>query len=227
MPSELRPLIRLLSLKPPRSGDRRLLRCTLGSLEVVATTTGIGTRAASEAAERLLASTPIQHVIVVGIAGGIGPGIRLGDLVVPEVVIDRSSGVEYRPSTIGDTVPQGILATSDEVLIDPAEAARLESQGVLAVDMETAAIASVCERRRCRWSVFRAISDLVGDGLIDQDMLALAGPDGEPHLPALMRFVLTKPTRLPDLARLGRGLSLAANAAASAAVRAVRTMSEG
>src|SRR5512143_3742641 len=117
MRSELRPLVRLLSLKQSRSGDRSLLWGTLGRAEIVATTTGIGIRAATTAAEKVLGSTPVQHLVVVGIAGGIGPSVDIGDLVVPERVIDLATGAEYRPSVIGDTEARGTLATSDRVLI--------------------------------------------------------------------------------------------------------------
>jgi adenosylhomocysteine nucleosidase len=221
MRSELRPLVRLLSLKRSRFGDRSLLWCTLGRMEVVATTTGIGTRAAARTAERVLDSTPVHHVVVVGIAGGIGPSVDIGDLVVPDLVIDLSTGAEYRPTLMGGVGSRGTLATSDEVLIDQAKVARLECQGVIAVDMETAAIAAVCERRRCPWSVFRAISDRADDGSTDPAVFGLAAPDGGPNLRALVRFVLTNPKRIPQLGRLGRGLMLATNAAASAAVRAI------
>ncbi|NTU65181.1 MAG: 5'-methylthioadenosine/S-adenosylhomocysteine nucleosidase [Chloroflexi bacterium] len=224
MRSELRPLVRLLSLKQARSGDRNLYWGTLGRAEIVATTTGIGTRAAVRTAERILDAIPVQHLVVVGIAGGLGPSVDIGDLVVPELVIDLATGTKYRPSVIGDAKARGTLATSNEVLIDRVEAARLERQGVIAVDMETAAIAAVCESRACPWSVFRAISDRAGDGPIDPAMLGLAGPDGEPNLRALMRFVLMNPKGVPNLARLGRGLRLATNAAASGAVSALRKM---
>jgi adenosylhomocysteine nucleosidase len=225
MRSELRPLVRLLSLKQSRSGDRSHLWGMLGRAEIVATTTGIGTRAATQAAEKILGSTPLHHLVVVGIAGGIGPSVDIGDLVVPELVIDLATGAEYRPSVMGDTEARGTLATSNAVLSDPAEAARLERQGVIAVDMETAAIAAICESRACSWSVFRAISDCVGDGLIDPSMLGLTGADGEPNLPALLRFMLTHPKHVPNLVRLGRGLRLATNAAASGAVSALGKMS--
>ena len=224
MRSELRPLVRLLSLKQARTGDRNLYWGTLGRAEIVATTTGIGTRAAARTAERILDAIPVQHLVVVGIAGGLGPSVDIGDLVVPELVIDLATGTKYRPSVIGDAKARGTLATSNEVLIDRVEAARLERQGVIAVDMETAAIAAVCESRACPWSVFRAISDRAGDGPIDPALLGLAGPDGEPNLRALMRFVLMNPKGVPNLARLGRGLRLATNAAASGAVSALRKM---
>ncbi len=222
MTSELRPLVRLLALKRAQSGGRRVYQGTLGRVQVVATTTGIGTYAAAQAAEEIVTSTPLQHLVVVGIAGGIGLNIAIGDLVVPELVIALETGVEYRPSVIGNTEAQGTLATLNKVLIDPTEAARLAHQGVTAVDMETAAIAAICESRGCPWSAFRAISDRPGDGTIDPAMHGLAGPDGQPNIPALVRFVVTKPKRISSLLRLGHGLSLATNAAASGAVSALR-----
>ena len=224
MRSELSPLVRPLSLKASGSGDRSLLWSAFGPAEIVATTTGIGTLAASQRAELILDRNPIDHLVVVGIAGGIGPNADIGDLVVPECVIDLSTRLEYRPSKLGSTELRGKLATSDEVPIALTEVARLERQGVIAVDMETAAIAAVCERRGCPWSVFRAISDRADDGSIDAAVFGLAGPDGEPDLPAVLRFVFTDPMRVPQLIRLARGSSLAANVAASAVIMALREL---
>ena len=224
MRSELHPLVRLLSLKRSRSGDRSLFWGTLGRAEIVATTTGIGTHAAARTAEQVLDSISVQHLAVVGIAGGIGPSVAIGDLVIPELVIDLATGAEYRPSMMGDTEARGTLATATEVVSDQAEAARLERQGVIAVDMETAAIAAICESRACPWSVFRAISDCAGDGSLDPAMSGLAGPNGEPDLPALAQFMLTHPSRIPRLVRLGQNLRLATNTAASGAVNALGKM---
>ena len=221
MRSELRPLVRSLSLRRAHSGGDALLSGAIGRVEIVATTTGIGTRAAARTARRDLDAAPVDHLVVVGIAGGIGPSVAIGDLVVPERVLDLATGAEYRPSTLGDTAARGTLATSDELLVDPDAAARLERRGVIAIDMETAAIGAVCEGRRCPWSVFRAISDRADDGSTDPAILGLLGPDGAPKPAALARFVLTRIWRVPELARLARGLRLATNAAASAAVTAL------
>ena len=90
--------------------------------------------------------------------------------------------------------------------------------------METAAIAAVCERRSCPWSVFRGISDHTNDGDIDQAVFGLTGPDGEARLGAVARFVLTQPWRIPQLARLARGLKLATDTAAAAAVSALERL---
>jgi hypothetical protein len=217
MPAELRPLLRPLGLGPP--GPAGLRVGSLGALEVVAATTGIGTRAAARAAERVLDAAAFDHLVVVGVAGGIGPSVAVGDLVVPERVVDLASGREHRPAPLGASAPRGLLATSDALLSDPSEAARLAALGFVAIDMETAAIASVCERRGCPWSVFRAISDRADDGSTDEAVLRLAGPDGRPNLREIARFVATRPGRIPQLARLARGLRRATRSAAAACVR--------
>ncbi len=221
MRSELRPLVRALPLRRFGTGDPGLLRCAFGGGELLATTTGIGTRAAARKTEVVLDSGPVDHIVVVGIAGGIGPSVDIGDLVVPELVIDLSTGAEYRPGILGAREPRGSLATSDELIVDQGEVARLERRGVIAIDMETAAIAAVCERRGCPWSVFRAISDRADDGSADPAVFALAGPDGEPRFRSVLRFVLTKPKSIPRLVRLARGASLATKVAASAALAAL------
>jgi len=224
MRSELRPLVRCLALRRARSGAGALFSGTVGRVEVVATITGIGTRAAARAARLVLDATPVDHLVVIGIAGGIGPSVAIGDLVVPERVLDLATGAEHRPNALGDTPARGTLATSDQLLVDPDEVARLERRGIIAIDMETAAIGAVCGERRCPWSVFRAISDRADDGSTDAAVFGLVGPDGAPDLAAVACFVLTRPWRVPELARLGRGLRLATNAAASAAVAALERL---
>jgi len=221
MRHELRPLVRPLSLRQDRPGPDALYSGAVGRVEIVAGITQMGTLAAARAAARVLDSGAIDHLLVVGIAGGIGASVAIGELVVPELVIDLSTGAQHQPARFGDAVPRGTLVTSDGLLQDRDAFARLEARGVIAIDMETSAIAAVCERRGCPWSVLRAISDRAGDPAIDSAVFGLAGPDGGPNLPAIARFVLTRPWRLPKLARLARDMRIATQVAASAAVSAL------
>jgi nucleoside phosphorylase len=223
---ELRPLARFLCLRARPGADGRLAG-SLGQLEVVAATAGVGPRAAARAAERLLDAEAVDHVVVVGIAGGVGAGSAVGDLVVPERVLDLATGAEHRPAPLGTRAPRGALATADRLIVDPGEIARLERQGVVAIDMETAAIAAVCERRGCAWSVFRAISDRAGDPAVDPAVLGLAGVDGRPDALAVARYLARRPWRVALLARLARDSGRAARAAASAAARALEEAAAG
>jgi adenosylhomocysteine nucleosidase len=222
MPSELRPVVRRLALRRrPKQNGRSRHSGTVGAVEITATTTGIGMAAATAAAQRLLGAAAIDHLLVVGIAGGVDPGVEIGDVVVPEVVVDDATGIEYRPDGFGGADRRGQLVSSDDLLVDPAAQARLIDRGVLAVDMETAAVAAVCEEQHCRWSVFRGISDRARDGMIDDELLGLAGPDGSGDLGAVLRYLGRRPWRIGRLARLGRDSSLAARRAADAAAAAV------
>ena len=224
MPEELRPVLRALALRSEWLAGLRVHRGAQAHREIVATTTGIGPRAAAQVAEQILAATRPTHVVVVGVAGGIGASAAIGDLVVPERVIDLASGSEHRPTTLPGVVPRGTLVTRDGLLEDRAEFARLAARGVIAIDMETSAIAAVCERAGCAWSVFRGISDRADDGSIDASIFGLAGPDGAPDLRALLRFVVTYPGRVPQLARLARSLRRATSIAAHAALQGIATL---
>jgi adenosylhomocysteine nucleosidase len=93
---------------------------------------------------------------------------------------------------------------------------------VIGLDMETAAVAAVCEARGCSWSVIRAISDMATDHP-DDSVLNLAKPDGSANGPAVAKFLLTKPWRIPHLARLQRDSKFAALAAANAAASACKS----
>jgi nucleoside phosphorylase len=224
MPSELAPLRRPLSLRREGSGPTALYRGGLGGMKMVAALSGIGTAAAARATERVLDAGPADHLLVVGVAGGIGSSVRVGDAILPERVVDLASGASFRPDPLGRGAPRGTLLTSDRLLVDRAELARLADPaafGAIAVDMETAAVAAVCERRGCPWSAFRAISDCADDGSVDAAVAALARPDGSADLPAALRLVLRQPWRVPQLVRLGRGLARATRAAAAAALRAL------
>lgn len=222
MQPELRPLVRPLSLRRSEPGGA-LWTGALGGIDIVATTTGIGTAAAADAAERVLELGGVGCVVVVGVAGGIGSSVAIGDLVVPERVLDLESGALHRPARLGSETPRGTLVTSGRFVTDLQVIGELARAGAIAIDMETSAVAAVCERRGCPWSVFRAISDRADDGSSDPAILGLAGPDGSGDLAAVAAFLLRQPWRVVQLARLARGLRLATSCAARAAVRALAT----
>jgi adenosylhomocysteine nucleosidase len=215
MPSELRPLLGPLGLVRDPGGD--LFRGRAGPVEVVAALTGIGMAAGARCAEEVLEAGSPDHLIVVGIAGAISPAVAVGDLVVPERVSNLDTGESLYPAALGAHVPRGTLVSSDAFLRSPAQAAHLAERGVVAIDMETAAIGTVCERRGFPWSVFRAISDRADDGSADAAVLDLVDAEGNPKLAVAARFVLTHPGRIPHLVRLARGARLATRAAAGAA----------
>jgi adenosylhomocysteine nucleosidase len=225
MPNELRPVVRMLGLR--RTGERGgmpVYTGTIGGAEVVATRTGVGPALAEAATEQLLGSTDVDRVVVVGIAGGLASVSAVGDLVVPEEVVDDATGDRFRATPVGDLAPKGVIRTADgaDYGLDDADVARLRDQGFTALDMETAAVARVCARHGIPWLAFRAISDMAADPSLGPVVMTLVNPDGSPRAWAGIRFLLGHPRRIPRFVRLGREAKAATITAAEAAVAHLR-----
>jgi adenosylhomocysteine nucleosidase len=212
MKSELRSVVKAFALQPSTLNGVPVHTGTVGNADVVATTTGMGTALATRATERLLGLGEFDRVMVVGIAGGVGPSVGIGDLVIPEVVVDGTTGQGYRPAPIDAPAPRGTIVTSDDFIIDPARLDQLIADGVVAVDMETGSVRGV------PWSTVRAISDRAEDG--DAEMPGLAHSDGTPNAGAILKYFARHPGRVPYMLKVGKGSVLAAKNAATTAARA-------
>lgn len=220
MPMELKPLARQLGLQKRTVGDVELHEGSLDGRDVVATVTGMGTKLATDATEALLNTVDVARVVVFGITGAVENETPIGTVIVPEVVVDSATGSEFRPAPLGDAVPHGKMWTTDVLNTDLDVVAGLRANGVVSLDMETAAIAASCERRGIPWSVFRAISDRATDGSVDEEIFGLSNQDGTPNSAAVAKYFLRHPQRIPQMTQLAKNASKATHAAADAAIRA-------
>jgi adenosylhomocysteine nucleosidase len=221
MPMELSPLKRKVRLEKTRVGSLDVYRGTLGERSVVAIVTGMGTSLAAEKFGMLLGAVDVEQVVVVGITGAVDNEVPIGSLVLPAVVVNGATGVEYRPHPLGGGQAHGKMWTSDSLITDLEVIAGLRADGVVSLDMETAAIAEVCEREGIPWSVFRTISDRATDGSLDEEVFHLSNQDGSPNVKAIAAYVARHPGRLPVMARLAKGAKLATERAAEAAIAAL------
>ena len=215
---ELRPLRRRLRLHKTGLGYAG----RIGERPVVAVVSGMGMSLAHDATVRLLDAVDVEWVIVVGIAGAIDNQTPIGTLVLPQLVVNGADGSKHRPTPLRvglGNMAHGKLWTTDEALLDPALHADLRADGVLALDMETAAVAKVCDERGVPWSVVRAISDRAGDGSVDAEIVGLSHPNGMPNFSAVTRYLVRHPGALPRLLHLANGANLAARRAADAAIK--------
>jgi len=225
MPMELAPVRRRMEgVKPfPPLGPRAVWG-RFGGVDVVATAVGVGTRRAAETAERLFETASVPLVVVVGIAGASAPHLKIADVVVPESVIHGPAGTTHTSTlSIARLDRKGTIRTHDDLLVDAEAVAALHRQGIAAMDMETGAIAAVCERRGVEWAAFRAISDNL-ERPVDPASMTMLNPDGTPNVGASIRFMLRRPHRIPNLIRSGRDSVKACNAAAAAAERALKNL---
>lgn len=226
MTVELKPFLKKLELRREPFHDRSIHRGHIGDVEVYATLTHIGMGNARITTERVLDKYDIDHVIVSGVAGGIGKATKIGHLVVPDVVIDYRTKTEYTPAPLADLPAdrRGRLIVADDYLYDREIIDGFERDGIVAVDMETAAVAAVCTERGVAWSAYRGISDHVDD-THDDSIMKLVNEDGSPQPLALTKYLLRDPRRVKVLMGLAKGSATATNAAADATIAAIRAAS--
>jgi adenosylhomocysteine nucleosidase len=196
MAREARPLVQALGLRPVAIGGGRAWDGPGGFVAVV----GVGPDTAAARTASLLARVQPEQVLVAGVCGALDPALSIGDLVVPELVVDAASGTEWTPHRSALPAAGGVLATVDR-LGGPTPA------GAVAVDMETAAIAAVCEGAGVPWDVRRAVSDT--PGMISPQVAALLRPGGGVDPRALAGLVVRHPGQVQTLLELSRHLKTA------------------
>lgn len=197
----------------------RLLRPEATGVEMVVT--GMGPQAAASAAAHWV---PLARAVVVcGLSGGLGGRAVRGDVVVASRVIDRS-GAEL-PGVVGMEVMgalQGVVASVERPLDDPAERAALLALGAEAVETEAAGWAPLCAAAGVPLVVVRGVLDTPTEPLGVAGELVKPGGRG-PHAADVARLVLQPGTWRP-LLRLGRTATVVERSAAEVALRAAAAL---
>lgn len=225
MPMELAPLRRRLSLTKTHLGALEIHEGSFAGRRMVATVTGMGTAFASTGATRLLDAVEVERVLVVGITGALEDETPLGTLMWPETVVNGNTGAAFHPTLLGDAPAGGIMWTTDNFITDAGELAELRERGVISLDMETAAIAAVCDPRGIPWTVYRVLSDRATDG--NDELFALANQDGTTNAKAVAAYVLKHPGRVPVMAAMAKETKRAAERAVELALDAVAGLADG
>jgi nucleoside phosphorylase len=220
MPLELEPLAGKLGLTETERNGVPVHAGTLHGREVVAIVTGMGTELARVGVARLLDAVPVRWVLVVGITGALESDTPIGTLMNPELVVNSETGQEFRPAPLVPGTPAGRMWTTNGLTTQTRDLEALRAQGVISLDMETAAIAELCEARGVPWSVFRTISDRANDGTVTEEVFRLSNQDGTPNHAAIEQYIAAHPERVPVLAQMARDAQLATHNAVDAAVDA-------
>jgi nucleoside phosphorylase len=224
MPLEMDAITSAFGLRPTSDAKRAPWTGRVGNSDVTAIHIGMGPPLTRAALVRLFDETQpdhvrFDHVMIAGICGGLDPDLEVGTMINPEILVAHSSGATYRHQPPGDGPQRGKLITTEDVSLDVEQSLRFFEDGCLAVDMESSAVAEVCEAQGCPWSVYRCIGDRHFDGLLDERIVALTNQDGSGDFAAIQRLIAAEPELGAKLERLTRDTSTAARLAAEAAVR--------
>jgi len=220
MPIELAPLVRKLSLTETEIGGVPVHTGAVNGREIIAIVTGMGLELATAGTRRLLDAVPVKWVLVVGITGALESETPIGALMNPEIVVNSETAKEFRPAPLVDGTPAGRMWTTNGLTTQARDLEALRAQGVISLDMETAAIAELCDARGIPWSVFRTISDRANDGTVTEEVFRLSNQDGTPNPEAIAKYMKEHPEKVPLLAKMADDANLATHNAVDAAVDA-------
>jgi adenosylhomocysteine nucleosidase len=218
------------------TGLRAEARCLRRLNLRIACTGGSSERARTEAAR--LVSEGAARLVSFGLAGGLAPELRPGDLLLPDTI--RSPDGRSMPTDPawrerlnalfvagGLRTTSGALAGSERIVATVADKrALLEATGAIAVDMESHEVAAVASAAGIPFVVIRAIADPY-DRVIPQAALEMLRPDGRVRVHGVLGGVIRQPGQLIALLRLGRESAAALATLPRAALLAGPALEEG
>ena len=209
---ELSPLAE--RLRDPVSRRLDSLRVTegrLGEVQVVLAATGDGEQAAKAGISQLFAYREIDALIVVGVAGGLDPGLQAGAVVGARAVHNGTGPVgepdqEWLVRAIQrEEMVGGTVVSSSGIAVDPESKSRLwlelDAGEPAVVDLESATYARAAVAKNIPYLVVRAVSD-TADETLPLDFNRFRGPDGRIDRNRVLRHALLHPALLPRLLAL-------------------------
>lgn len=167
---------------------------------------GVGKVAAAVCAQTMFLTYHPRALVNVGVAGGIGEEVHIGDVVISRGLVQHdvdtsafgdpkgmisginlvvipaaqelaSKAAQAAAAVYGQRVHEGIVATGDQFISDGAKLKQLAAEfGASACEMEGGSIAQVCYLNKVDFVVIRAISDNANEKAIT-DFTAFAAEE--------------------------------------------------
>jgi adenosylhomocysteine nucleosidase len=204
-------------------GGRKIVRISLSNdTELLGTVSGLG-RENARSATRWLVENGCGIVVGAGVAGGLKPGMKPGDLVLPEEILEDAGGdVQKWPTNspaqgrlslllgrAGIQVYGGKLFSSPVAILSPGEKLSLHRKtAALAVDMESAGIACAARESGVPFLIFRAICD-PADRTVPVELSSAIAQNGAVRVPTLLGHLARKPTLIIEILHLRRDFAAA------------------
>lgn len=168
-------------------------RGSINGREVVVAAAGVGKVNAAVCAQTMILKYSPDLVINIGVAGGLSPELKIGDIAIADAVVEHDMdttatgeppgyiyGIEavempcdkktadMLESAVGSAgdiyVQRGIIASGDQFISAQEQRNKIiDNFGAIAAEMEGGAIGHVCTMNGVKFGVLRAISDGAND----------------------------------------------------------------
>ncbi len=171
-------------------------------------------------ASKLLIEKGAERLISWGCAAALEQQLKPGDLLLPEQLFAEnkqriaieSPWLKHITQSLANLKPTVTMLAESSVIVAESKAKQQihQQSKAVALDMESIAVAQTAIRHRLPVAVIRCIADPVSMSLPKAVSYAL-NDEGDVVLSKLLWFLLTHPTELPGLIKLGQHFSAAKN----------------
>jgi adenosylhomocysteine nucleosidase len=176
---------------------------------------GGGSAAGATRAARTLLAEGMEALVSFGLAGGLAPALRPGDIVIPAAVLADGRSYAADPSLRRRLrgLPEGgaMIGAAVAAITAGEKAALFHATRALAVDLESGAVAREAAGAGRPFGVLRAVCDPAGRSLPPLALAALSDA-GSMRLDTVLASLARHPWQLPALLALGRDAAAARRA---------------
>jgi adenosylhomocysteine nucleosidase len=191
---------------------------------LLAVRSGVGMKSALAAANWLV-EEGVTALACIGVGAGLHPGLRPGEVVIGEKVIEQGTGGSawdaYGPGIAlahGVLLAQGmrtwrgaVLSTKSAVLSAQDKSTLYRKTRALVADMESAAVARTAAEFNLPFLALRAVCD-PQERTLDQDLTDCLDPAGRIRCSVLLRNLFRRPSLITSLPPMARDFVLALSA---------------
>lgn len=163
----------------------------------------------AEAEARRLVSEGARLLLSFGVAGGLDPTVKPGDLFIASEVVDEEDMLWPQAEIAGLAGARARMLGVEAVVAEPKEKARLHTHfDAKLVDMESHRVARVAHQADLPMVVIRAVADPAARA-IPKAALGALDEAGRPTIAPVLRNLLKAPKELPGLLEVKRDLDRA------------------
>jgi len=208
IPMELNPFIGQLEKRRSYSGGKfKFIGGTYeDKVKIVVVQQAVGFAKARTATQALIDAHTPDWVLSAGYSGALQPEMGIGDIIVGDSICDQHGhsikidmNMEANPKT---GLRVGRLLTADELVLKVEKKRELgEKHKALAVDLESMAVAQVCQETATRFLAIRSLSDDMSEDL-PKEILSLMGESGTVRLGAAVGAIWKRASSMKDMWQL-------------------------